>query len=354
MEISTALIVKDEISNIKNILPDLKKFSDEIVVVDTGSTDGTVELLKEQEGIKLCFYNWDNNFSNARNETLKYATKDFILWLDADDRLDNNNILKLIKFKAKLDLNKIYFFKLINSVDNTFSYQIRLFPNKKGIKFIYPVHEQLEFDRKNFDISFENIEIIHKGYEDRNVLIKKQKRNIQILSSIENKDFYVFLQLAESYKILQEFKKSEEYFLKSLEDKTIGDKNKEILGFIYVELYKISVLQKKDINKAINFLFASVDFAEYYPVSFYYAGRFYYDNNEIEKAKDFFVKFLKLHKSKKYINPVPLKIQDSCYYFLANIYLKLGDNIKAEKIIRKLLDKFPDNRNYLRLYEKCR
>ena len=89
-EVSLCMIVKNEENYLPNCLNSIKDIVDEIIVVDTGSTDKTVDIAKSF-GAKVYYFPWRNNFSEARNESLKYATKDWILILDADDELSPKN-----------------------------------------------------------------------------------------------------------------------------------------------------------------------------------------------------------------------------------------------------------------------
>ena len=83
-EISLCMIVKNEEEYLPRCLENIKDIVDEIIIVDTGSTDKTVEIAKSY-GAKVYYFKWNNNFSEARNVSLKYATKDWILILNVDD-----------------------------------------------------------------------------------------------------------------------------------------------------------------------------------------------------------------------------------------------------------------------------
>jgi glycosyltransferase involved in cell wall biosynthesis len=96
--ISVCMIAKNEEENIKNSLECARKFADEIIVVDTGSEDATPEIARSM-GAKVYFFPWCDDFSAARNESLKYATCDWILWLDADDIIDDVNIERIKELK---------------------------------------------------------------------------------------------------------------------------------------------------------------------------------------------------------------------------------------------------------------
>jgi glycosyltransferase involved in cell wall biosynthesis len=89
------MIVKNEETTLPKCLGSVKDFVDEIVVLDTGSTDKTTQIA-QQFGAKVHYFPWNNNFSSARNEALKYVTGDWILVLDADESL-TSEIIPLIK-----------------------------------------------------------------------------------------------------------------------------------------------------------------------------------------------------------------------------------------------------------------
>src|SRR4051794_40673333 len=83
-KLSLCMIVKNESKHLANCLESVEGVVDEIIIVDTGSTDDTVEIAKSY-GAKVYHYEWNDNFSDARNESIKYATGDWILVLDADE-----------------------------------------------------------------------------------------------------------------------------------------------------------------------------------------------------------------------------------------------------------------------------
>ncbi len=117
--VSLCMIVKNEEDNLPRCLESIKDIVDEIIIVDTGSTDKTVEIAKSY-GAKVYYLKWNNNFSEARNESLKYATKDWILILDGDDELraqykENFKVL----LNSNLDEKTIYFFETLSYYGDT-------------------------------------------------------------------------------------------------------------------------------------------------------------------------------------------------------------------------------------------
>jgi len=82
--ISACMIVKNEEHNLPRCLASIKPFVDEIIVVDTGSTDKSIEIA-ESYGAKVYHHPWENDFSKHRNQSISYATCDWILIVDADE-----------------------------------------------------------------------------------------------------------------------------------------------------------------------------------------------------------------------------------------------------------------------------
>ena len=142
-----AMIVRDEETNLREWLPAASTFCDEIVIVDTGSTDGTITLL-ESLPIRLFHQPWAFDFALHRNFGLDRVTSDWILILDADERLDEAGWTSLPPL-ISVEQNLAYLFQVKNyhtsgdlsSFDLMSSY--RLFRNGYGIRYEGAVHNQL-------------------------------------------------------------------------------------------------------------------------------------------------------------------------------------------------------------------
>src|SRR5579884_2195452 len=89
--VSLCMIVRNEESNLPSCLELIREIVDEIIVVDTGSTDKTKEVAANL-GAKVFDFPWKDSFASARNESLRHATGEWIFWMDADDRMDRENI----------------------------------------------------------------------------------------------------------------------------------------------------------------------------------------------------------------------------------------------------------------------
>ncbi len=159
--LSVCMIAKDEEEYIGKALDSVLPVADEIIVVDTGSEDRTTEIA-EQKGAKVYHHRWRDDFSEARNESLKYAQGDYIFWLDADEYVDRRSIINLMIIKALLPVNKkeAYSLNLTQGKDQErrSRSKVRLFPNRAGIKFEGRVMEGVEESLRENDIQVKHIE----------------------------------------------------------------------------------------------------------------------------------------------------------------------------------------------------
>jgi len=181
------MIVKNEAARLGNILSDIKDVVDEIVVVDTGSTDATVSIAREHDA-KVGYFTWCNDFSAARNVSISLATSDYLLWLDADDRLDPGEGRKLAALKRYLRpaKDRAYTLKINSATRQTgdrLCFQVRIFPNLPGLRFENRIHEQIAPSIEHAGIAIESVDILirHTGYHEIDDTHAKFRRNLSIL-----------------------------------------------------------------------------------------------------------------------------------------------------------------------------
>lgn len=142
--ISASIIVKNEINNIPYLVDDLRKFCDEINIIDTGSDDGTFDWLYEhQDGVlKLYEFEWCDDFSAARNFSFSKATMDWIFWCDADDRISIELINKINELKSQLNSDIYNVYSMIYKYSNDCEfYRARLFKRSCNPIWECCVHE---------------------------------------------------------------------------------------------------------------------------------------------------------------------------------------------------------------------
>lgn len=186
------MIVKNEEDCISRCLNSVKDIVDEMIIVDTGSTDRTIDICNHF-GAKVYEFPWNGSFADARNYGIERATGDWILWLDADEELDRKDSA-LIKEYILLDKFDILTIHLINFYGDTAEMDKvseiahhRLFRNGMDIKFVNKIHEVLHAPeelqlRENGRIGHIDIKLYHYGYLN-DVVAKKEKhqRNLEML-----------------------------------------------------------------------------------------------------------------------------------------------------------------------------
>lgn len=143
------MIVKNEENSIARCLTSIHDLMDEIIIVDTGSVDQTKEIASQFTD-KIYDYKWVDNFSSARNYSFELATKQYTMWLDADDVVDEQNrkLLKQLKASLNPSVNCVLMNYLVNrdKFDNP-SFIIkrnRLVKSRCKFKWSGAVHEYLE------------------------------------------------------------------------------------------------------------------------------------------------------------------------------------------------------------------
>lgn len=188
MLLSACLIAKNEALTIKRCLTSLLDVVDEIIVVDTGSTDNTVEIATSL-GAKVFYFEWDHDFSHARNEALRHASGDWVLVVDADEYLDDE---KKRTFRAFLESTNAegLFITVINYLGSltkiTRSMPIRVMRVfRRGHFYEGAVHEQVapSVFRSGRPIGNFDLDIHHVGYTTEFIQQRgKAERNSRLLA----------------------------------------------------------------------------------------------------------------------------------------------------------------------------
>ncbi len=229
-KLSLCMIVKNEEKYLRDCLESVKDVVNEMVIVDTGSTDRTIEIAKEY-GAEIFHFEWINDFSAARNYSLSKCTGEWILYLDADERLNRESVRELKKITStnkKLSVYcNVYNVDEINKKPNLMKYT-RLFKNSPGIEFRGRAHEQIEksLEEKNYQVINSKITITHIGYNlERDGLKQKAKRNLLLLLEDykTGKSSYTAFQLGNTYSILGDKINAAEYYSIALKDPKLSD-----------------------------------------------------------------------------------------------------------------------------------
>jgi len=224
--LSLCMIVKNEERYLEDCLRSVQGVVDEIVIVDTGSTDGTIAIA-ERFGAKVINFPWIGDFAAARNVSLEHATSDWILVLDADERLDTatkHKLKPLLRQEEAAGLSLIIENYLGDkTVDGTqVAMLLRVFRNRLGIHYEGIVHEQVSpsVGRTGLKTFGCDVKIVHLGYlqecmDERN----KNERNLELLErqlEADPNNPYVLFQLGQTRKLMGQLEVAEGHYAKSL------------------------------------------------------------------------------------------------------------------------------------------
>ena len=301
-QLSLAMIVKNEARCLARCLRSVQAIVDEIVVVDTGSTDGTVEIAKSFNA-KISHFDWVNDFSAARNFSLDQAGGDWVFVLDADEFASEalaKEIREFIQAKPAVGRLKIVSdFRRHGQTLRSQSFVSRLFP--RGARFEGRIHEQIVSALPRLNLRGE---LGHDGYLET----QKSDRNIKLLlAELEHQpdNSYLLHQLALEYTSLDQTENAFHCLQKSF----AGIKNDDLFApnVVVDLLYAAMALKKFDAGievmaKAEKFL---GDFPDFYLVR----GLFYMNlirsnaakyASELPKIEQSFQRCLALGETDKY------------------------------------------------------
>ena len=362
MKISACVIVKNEEKNIGQWLNNMRQIADEIIVVDTGSTDNTLNILKNA-GITPYHFTWCNDFSSAKNYAIQQATGDWIAFLDADEYFDASSVQRfrteMIRYHANKKIGAIMC-QLVNiDTDNRNKIidtmiQVRIFRNSKDIYYKNPVHEQLVTKpgkyimQKCFDL-----QIIHTGYS-ASILRKKAERDLPILqqrekeakTQQEREQLYVFFM--DAYNCLGVFEKVLLYAQKAVKSnmKTLG-------GDIHV--YECMISAMIHLGKEDKEIMAVIQEARRkFPREVFFAvqlGYYYYVGRDYLQAERYLLEARRLRqlaekdmKAGKAVSDTSLNLMHMLYSCLGDIYIRRGKKQQALELAIEGLGYYKYNR----------
>ncbi|WP_324715462.1 glycosyltransferase [Carboxydochorda subterranea] len=223
--ISACIIARDEEPFIGNCLRSLQGAVDEVIVVDTGSTDRTPEIANAL-GARVIYRQWPDHFAAARNWALEVATGQWVFIIDADEELVEGSaeVLVATAMSGRADgyLVNIHHFPEDEDA-HLVSQRLSLFRNDPRYRFEGRIHEQISgpLREKEFGVLPSRIEVVHRGYEPWLVAGKqKHNRNLELLrqelqaAPLEPRWHYY---LGQEYQALGRFEEAAQYYERTLE-----------------------------------------------------------------------------------------------------------------------------------------
>jgi glycosyltransferase involved in cell wall biosynthesis len=213
--ISLCMIAKNEERFLEGCLARVHEQVDEIILVDTGSTDRTVEIA-ESFGAKVFFQEWEDDFAKPRNLSLEHASGDWILVLDADEYLTEDSIPK-IRELARNERAAGYHVLFRNDHEDGKTggvTMVRMFRKLPNIEYRYVIHEQVvmslmeEANERSLALFPSSIEVLHYGYSDQVMDERdKRRRNVELFEkqlSHDPDDVYCLYKYSDFLRIIGE------------------------------------------------------------------------------------------------------------------------------------------------------
>ncbi|WP_232058155.1 glycosyltransferase [Cohnella abietis] len=349
------MIVKNEEANIERCLTSVKPFADELIVVDTGSTDRTIELC-QAAGAQVYTFEWNNNFADARNYSLDQATGDWILWMDADEVLDGSAAADW-KEQLAAETDSVLNVHLINYIgeetnpNETFHIaHTRLFRNRIGLRFLYHIHETLNVEEvfiNDHALSriklHDGLTIHHYGYlQEYTTAKKKNERNLVMLLhelTVENNNPWTEYHLASEYYRLGKFEQAYEFVNLSIARFLKNDKLPPSLLYKLKYSCLISVGSVEGIPSAID---KAIKLYPDYVDLYFFKGVALYISKLYTLALDVFEQCLLMGEDN--INHLTLRGSGSfhAWYYKGGCLEKLGKTELAINAYKEALSLYPN------------
>ncbi len=306
LKLSICMMVKDEEKSLRRCLESIEHLIErkdiELIIVDTGSSDNTVEIAKRFTD-RVYFHEWNQNFSEMRNITLSYANGEWVMILDADEVLENyEEVLSLFDNNTINNYNAVKFYikSLKKSYEQDFSIlaQERIF-RRQGFHYANAVHNNPIFEPPSLN---SNISLLHYGYviDDKELMEKKFKRTSTLLIKELEKDptnVYFRHQLANSYALHGEDIKAIEEIRKAY--KLLKTNKKKIESIYLFGSYSTICHRLKYFEEAKQICEEGIKLKPDYIDLYYYLCATYLDMGNTTKMLEVFNEYLGLYKNKE-------------------------------------------------------
>lgn len=252
-QLSVCIITKNESVKLEKCLQRLLPYGFEIVVVDTGSTDNTLDVANKYAQ-KVCHFDWCDDFAAARNFALQQGSNEYIMMIDSDEYIEKLDVALL----KKLIQNHPEEVGRIERI-NFYEQQGQMIENQERInriflkeKYTYQgrIHEQVVTkDDSEYTTYLAPVSILHDGYEgDEITRSRKALRNIRLLEQENQEDPYMLYQLGKSYYMMGDYNMASDYLGKAL----YYDLNPKLEYVIdLVETYGYALLNSGQIDMAL-------------------------------------------------------------------------------------------------------
>lgn len=359
MKISGCIMTKNEEKNIKRCIDSFKNIVHEIIVVDTGSTDKTVEIAKKC-GAKVYYYEWNDDFASARNVALNHANGDWIIYLDADEYFyggTEKNIFNLLN-QVKDDIDGLLI-KLVNidssdGRERSSAHVIRIFRNSKRLRYHYKIHEVVLNEGKGLSsatVDDNSLVIYHTGYSE-DISKGKFDRNLKLLLQEEKEDKnpreMLYYYLGDTYYGLKQYEKAMDYMKKFIKT---GFENMGTNSKAYIIIIECMIRLDNPYEKVIEQIDEAVLKFPLHPMFYSQKAKINLINNKLENALKFFLEAVEMQKKYHGVEQNFMEgLLPEIYHNIGIIYNFKNDYISAlEYYVKSLKCKFDNDIAFVKL-----
>ncbi|MGG4169104.1 glycosyltransferase family 2 protein [Rossellomorea vietnamensis] len=263
------MIVKNEGTLLGRCLESVCDLVDEIIIVDTGSEDNTIEVAKSY-GAKVYDFKWTDHFAEARNYSLSLSSCNWHFVLDADEYLlkgNRDSFNNLIETPNKIGIiRRIDKFSKDGVINHSQAFLSRIIP--KGTKYTGRIHEQLNTNYPKINTA---IEVYHDGY----FLNEKSSRNLRLLKHYINEekynDPYYLFQMAKELRLTKKYNEAELYYKKCYNHMSDMD---SLRPYVVVD-HLYNSISSKNFTEGLNVITIEREFLNKYPDFHFVCGLFY-------------------------------------------------------------------------------
>ena len=299
VKVSLCMIVKNEAPHLERCLLSVAGVVDELVVVDTGSTDRTVEIAAAHQA-RLFHFAWRDDFSLARNFSLDQARGEWILHLDADEELETDTRARLRPLLAETRADGLLMTQrnftagsdLVRYDDLRIT---RLFRNRPEFRYEQAIHEQIRpsIDRHGGRVAPSDLVIWHYGYVTQTAQGQQSRarRNLELLEmelAAKPGDAYLHYQVGVTHKSLGHSDLAESHLRQALalDIRALGD---EISDNAYMKLAQLTYAAGRH-GDAVKYADASLSINPNNTISLYLSALIAVSNGDIKKARGYFAR----------------------------------------------------------------
>jgi len=270
------IIAKNEEKWIKTAIRSLKALCRQIIVVDTGSVDNTPKIAAV-ENCELYFKKWNDDFSEVRNYALSFARNEWVIFLDADEKItefDINKYKHLFEDNSFGGISCIIRNYLNDECTNYIEHRYtRIFRNRHNIRYSGSIHEQIAESilTAGFEIADSNIIIEHYGYIESSDAKKSRNRELLEKEIENNPSDYLLFHLANTEFALNNFIKAKEIFSMLLSSKELSQDNLELANLRLLQI-ALNLNDWKYIAEKQNYIFKNTHYEglKHFILSAYY------------------------------------------------------------------------------------